>query len=1037
MPKNNSFSLTPDGMEKYLLRKYKSKFIYNNMNKETSSVRYSIARLSLETKAKDGKWIEWRPYTIPIPKDGTNTIEEYYQQVMTDLRIDFKELEKTKKLANTEFIVKKLGDACTIADYVLTFLSSFLESITTIKEPTFADIFNRAREEGVKEIKVFSKDTDTIDYTNAEKNIKSFFTDVKKFVPEFGKAKFFNKILEMPGDYFAVERPAWDAAMMKLNEILVEEEVYGNGVNKSFTNKVVNSAKYNALFMFIYRLQIILNTVAAEIMAGFMLKGFEKIEDARNINLKKGIPRICLGIMYIILSKPIADECKEQIEELLEGVYDILKGTHDSVTKSVEDENLVISTELDNALKELLNEFVEIPCDLISGIFERAISQYNLAELFGGVCKLYTCYIEEIKGDNYTFLAVQDLDSPDISFTTPILLKDIGLYFLSKLGGLMRRKKIPGKKMVSSFLPAVGAGSQVGIHLARKKNTLKEYNTQVLDYKGLDTVVAPLENIKALFGYMKGKRNLEFTAIFDIKGEIMDKVEEEVELFTFVDPFDLNMDNRTKPVNASIYKPGSFTLANIAEPKFSYVSYRDNKAEFHLIPMSVIETRPGFSSFELNFKPLREIEGRGYLSDYINKFKDSFKEIYSELDSISLYRLTFRQDVFQSEPDIFKCRYKVYNQNITEVSKKNGFFTSELSKNRLSQKDSILKILTMKEIIKLNPDFSEKIAEDGSFIILQEGIITEEGKLNRDLPDYYDQLKDIKFPEYRPNKDVLYGSGHKKEKPEGKQEKFEFYTRTNHGTYYIKKKREDENCVLSNPDGRILINGKRIGTNLERELAWEGNIDFLQKQQKYREVIDCGNNKVLDLRYTYDFNGGLINLLEKSRYPFLRVKYRLIDKRNKEKRIDNYNLLIIKEFEASKGDYGIEIPNVFVVIPGSKVNYEKEKDERKQDQQDVKIKLHKTNSSQNIGGKLLTQGNPVTTLELDENERETGEYIICVVRGIEDYLGNVAKEWLGSSQRWKELEKEPGICFEDGDQFTLQKGTKIYIPKDKINKYRK
>ena len=300
-----------------------------------------------------------------------------------------------------------------------------------------------------------------------------------------------------------------------------------------------------------------------------------------------------------------------------------------------------------------------------------------------------------------------------------------------------------------------------------------------------------------------------------------------------------------------------------------------------------------------------------------------------------------------------------------------------------------------------------------------------------------DRIKDTEYSEYKPNYTIIYGSADEENPPEGEHKDLEFWCGTHHCYEYIKHPKEHlskAKQLLSNPEAEVFIEGQKIGQNLERELEWESYIDHCQDQQKYRETIELEDDMILDLKYTYDLNGGFISLFKKTRFAYLKIEYRSIAKEDKDREFKDYDTLLIKEFDVYNQDYGITIPDQVVVKAGFHSQQEASQ-EPEQDQIDVEE--HNQNRAENREGKLLIEGKPVTSLGLDENESEFEEYIICKVKSPDNYLANLAHEWLGSPLRWEELEKEPGTCFTEGEQHTLKKGTKIYIPKEKVRKYKK
>ncbi|WP_204701174.1 hypothetical protein [Halanaerobacter jeridensis] len=237
-----------------------------------------------------------------------------------------------------------------------------------------------------------------------------------------------------------------------------------------------------------------------------------------------------------------------------------------------------------------------------------------------------------------------------------------------------------------------------------------------------------------------------------------------------------------------------------------------------------------------------------------------------------------------------------------------------------------------------------------------------------------DRIKDTEYSEYKPNYTIVYGSADEENPPEGEHKDLEFWCGTHHCYEYIKHPKEHlskAKQLLSNPEAEVFIEGQKIGQNLERELEWESYIDHCQDQQKYRETIELEDDMILDLKYTYDLNGGFISLFKKTRFAYLKVEYRPIAKEDKNREFKEYDTLLIKEFDVYNQDYGIKIPDeVFV-----KAGFHSQQDESQEPEQDqIEVEEHNQNRAENKEGKILIDGKPVTSLGLEKNERETEEY---------------------------------------------------------------
>jgi hypothetical protein len=1022
----DDYQLSIEGIKSFI-RKEKDNFIYSI----NGNFRYNNAdnKQYIEGKGENSEWMAMRTYCIPPYKnDYGNDFDDYYQVVRKNLEFIFDGLERMRETANTAVITKEISDACYIADNILTFISAQKARIGLGFENNWADIhsitevFTDAAEAGKEK---------TIEVTTGSGDDNSY----NRFIARF------KDLFDLAGDYFAIDRPAWDATMKKINKKLNEDDNF----SKSSVKKVVKEMdtgknlgttdfnpevlKYGLKMLVFYKKEIVLNTISAEIMYGFMLRGLTLIENVKNLALTpRSLDRVLRGFLNILVAPEVGSKVKEMINDSGETIIETIK----------------------NGEVPDFSENLEISSSVIDDIFHETIKNHNLVDKFGPVKNIYSYYEEEIKSEkesqseNYGFFAVHKIDSPNISLGAKILIEDFSKYIIPKAFNKIH-KLISGND--PGFMKKV---YRTGVNYERALDTIEEYNTDQLDFNGVKRIVSDLEGIKKLYDY-RDNDNLAFVAVYNInqekiKNEMKSKVKDA--LFTFYDPFELDIEDKSSAKDHSDY-----FYCNKPEEEYYLRLYEGDEPEHW----------ENFEYTNQEFKQIANKEKQVKIVEQVKKLKKHFpKEEYSYIyrnDRIRLVVVTFNRnhnddphyDGYRHMGNTSDYYYNIVFKSLDKIAQFNGAKKIEMERGRLKQGEKITKQdwFTMSDFYKINRKSDQKnysseilplayrISPDQDFIILYQDRDEIEGN-NLGTTLEPERLKDIKFPEYKSNDTTFYGSANKEEEITGKQEKFELQLGTKYRFRYRKKpkeKFEESRQLISNPDGKILINGKGIGQNLERQLAWENLFDAWQKQQKYRETIDYGENNVLDLKYTYDLNGGYYTLFKKTDFPFLKIEYKCRPKEKNDQKRDfqRCDRLIIKEFDAQAGDYGIKIPDKIVVKPGFKSQHQEEKEGNEK----IKIEEHDHGKSHNKSGKLIIDGNPVSSKGLEENEREAQGYVVFIVRGAKDYLGNVAQEWLGSSLRWQELEKEPGQCFSEGEQHTLQLGTKVYISKEKIRKYNK
>jgi len=281
------------------------------------------------------------------------------------------------------------------------------------------------------------------------------------------------------------------------------------------------------------------------------------------------------------------------------------------------------------------------------------------------------------------------------------------------------------------------------------------------------------------------------------------------------------------------------------------------------------------------------------------------------------------------------------------------------------------------------------------------------------LGSYSNEISDVKFPDekYKQNNDYLYGSANKEDRPKGIQEAYEFWTGTDQKKHYGKG--------MSNPESKILINGKEIGKNLKRRTEWESFADYLQNQHEYEETFNCDNGKTLELRYIYDMNGGFIFLTEYTSYPYLKIQYRYIDKNLEDnKDFKKWNNITIREF--ADLDYGIDIPEIGDSLTGSRSSNSLKKES--------KLEKVDTNEITDKGkGKIKIYSKYIKAMNIKEIAMYMSRKKYTIKK--DDKLWDIAAEhYNGDGSKWTILEKEDGSNFTEEEAENLQIGTTIYIP---------
>ncbi len=523
MPGGNDYSLTAQGLRNYIRDEKEEEFIYSCTDKEEAEFRYNNDNGCIEHLDSKGNWEVIRGYCLPpYKKEYGDEIKRYYQVVRENLMIIFEELKEGKQLTNADIVTKEVADLCSIADYALTLLSAQVERAIDGADDGWTDDgpgFKEMLTSAMKEVR-----DKTLDISGVRQK-KDDEVVVKSFLERI------EDLLDLPGDYFADNRPAWDAMMKKVNKKIIQSE----GTNKKNALKKlskvmeedgeidvteVNSEilKYGGKMLLYYKAQIVLNTFAAEIMQQFMVRGLSVIENPKTLIVEQFVPRLCRGILNLVAAPIIANRIKEKLQESID----------------------LIITAIKKGKVPDLKGAIKIPEQIITNAYKDAIDYYDLADKFGPVDNLYLYYEEKIRPEDeetvnkYGFLAAHKIDAPDISLGLEIVIEDLPRYIGTK--ALSRLHNLYGDtKNVLGKMYSVGATCE------RITETIERYNTDQVDFNKLEAVISDLEGIKQLHEYRE--EDIPFIAMFDVDQEEMKQIKKETNLFLLADPFNLNINN--------------------------------------------------------------------------------------------------------------------------------------------------------------------------------------------------------------------------------------------------------------------------------------------------------------------------------------------------------------------------------------------------------------------------------------------------------------------------------------------------------------
>ena len=208
----------------------------------------------------------------------------------------------------------------------------------------------------------------------------------------------------------------------------------------------------------------------------------------------------------------------------------------------------------------------------------------------------------------------------------------------------------------------------------------------------------------------------------------------------------------------------------------------------------------------------------------------------------------------------------------------------------------------------------------------------------------------------------------------------------------------------SNPKAEIKINNYLIGQNLERVFSNDDSSTYITKVRRYEESFKAGD-RVLQLRYLYQ----LPKWLKLGRKPDLEIKYRY--KSSSQWREDNWNKIIIQDFDSDSCDYGIRLPDKVDCLAGSGCHEEnKEINEERVELESNKIKLN---------DEYL---NPEQITPLADDT----QLVYQVKQG--DKLWSIARDFLGDKKQWQKLLKKDGSTYTKEEAKEIKAGDEVIIP---------
>lgn len=787
------------------------------------------------------------------------------------------------------------------------------------------------------------------------------------------------------------------------------------------------------------------------------VKKFAKAAGKEVMDLFKAIE----GLFWIFAAGPVSDLICEKIDKiifepldlLIMDLLDIRKDKMRSRKRKLANEDYEESFEeiyngyykkIDQALKDALADagdikvdLGEIPGDAFKDFLEKMADRYSLITKIFGAEKAYTVYNIKNIGDNGIKVVKEDnIDGPGLVYGSKLVVTQAGTHwgnivFFGKLEG--KKKPVTGRDTENKDI--TGVFSNMAVH-----DGIGKLFTRKITEAGILTAELSFLRKKIVF---TEERETGFTGLNRLHGDIDD----------------------ISILLKEMYDSGS-QIDNI--PDLVAYCCEEGKAELQEYIKELEGNRSNTASLET---PKREkffliiYEGEkvkknekkekckifiDYPTDdgkekteYVEKLKEKLPEIY---EKAGLIFLRAKNAIFLPDSESGKALdydlYYVEKISLEEIAREKGIILLEQKRGRLKEGQSYIgDFRSIEEIREYNKEQQKKrffnlykleISPEGDYIIFYldsvEPLITgtEDTEYRAEKNPFSNpiflrnmigrsntRITDVMFPDekYKANGDYLYGSANAEDRPAGTRKLYEFWVGTDSRKHYDK--------ASSNPESKILIHGKEIGKNLKRRTEWENFIDYVQKQHEYEEIFNFDDGRTLELRYIYDMNGGFILPARFTRYPYLKIQYRYIDRNEKDNEdFDKWNSITIKEF--ADLDYGIDIPEIGDSLTGSRSSNNMKKESRLEKVDMTEI-TDKGKGKIKVNGKYLTASG-ITEIETGKTRKK------YIIKENETLWGIAAEYFNGDGSRWVVLEKEDGSNFTEEEAKKIQAGTTIYIP---------
>ncbi|WP_018249124.1 DUF4280 domain-containing protein [Orenia marismortui] len=997
------------------------------------------------------------PY-IPPKKDSREKLEDYNKRITADVNRVIGEIETSKDEVDAKARKHAINSTYELGDTGLTFASAFKKAEKlfsgskgelTKKDISIPGIMVKSANAGIEEIK------------------RDIVGDLEEGFSL--------------GDFFAKYGPALNEAIWTFG--------YGYGKN-GLTNR-------HLLYMvYLVKKNNILNAFAAEIMEMTMVKGLYILHEAilvsnPNIKAKDGffkqvkkyskaigketmdLLKAIQGLFWIFVAGAVSDLIKEKVDntifsgcdKAIKGLLGIKDDNQKSIkqqeinkdyTESFEEVYNQYYQQLDQVLKTSLADVKNMEIDLgeelgdaFGDFLEKLKNRYSIISKIFGADKAYTVYDMQNIGDNGIKVVKEEkIDGPGIGYGTKIVIGEGAVQWgnvqlFGKFENKIKRKNVKPRKgsSVTELFAHLAVNTKEGNYVTRQVAEAGVLATQLnflrkdliftekreTKFEGLIKLHGDIDDISALVQNMldngaKIENIADFIAYFDEEGK--------QELEEYIKDLEDDKSNKT-------------SLSSPKKEKYAMIIYEGEK-----------KRKDG------EVKARQITIGYPYKSDktrvdYVELLIEKLSDIYDNTKNTYLTSknsIVFGDRTFGGTIDCDLFRVKKIK--LSEVAKEKGVVKLEKRRGRLkSNQDYIGDFISIEEVIKYNNEHNKGpykvgISPRGDYLILymasssaasSTSVYLFGNLLGRFmLGSNANEVTDVRFPneEYKPNNSIFYGSANKNNLPEGTLDKFEFWVGTNHSYSYTKRKNnnlEQSEQKVSNPNGKIIINGEEIGTSLSRiEKGKKKNKNFFWRigsmitkvfsdnsdQLNYRETIKKDDGRTLELIYTYNFGfskkgnpNSIIGNMDIKVYPSLKIEYHYIGYKD-------FNSLVIKDF--SDGDYGINIPDKGEVILGSRFEGELNPEGIDLDNINIDEILSKGRGKVKIDQDYIKTQTITPIIEEDDDKR----WVSTLGEG--GTLWDVAVSFFEDGSRWTELEKEDGSNFSEEEAKKLPIGTKVY-----------